>query len=295
MRNINEDTITQAVLASMDGCGDKRLRTIMTSLVEHLHSFAREVKLTEDEWFQAIKFLTEVGHITDDKRQEFILLSDTLGLSMLVTAQSNTKPAGCTESTVFGPFFVEGAPEYDNGEDISNGAKGEPCFVQGQVRGNDGEPIPGAMIDVWQSDENGFYDVQVPAKSADLHEHRARGKLRSGADGRFHFRSILAQPYPIPHDGPVGRMLEALGRHPWRPAHLHFMIQAPGFETLITHVFRNGDRYLDSDAVFGVRSTLIADWVRHEPGIAPDGTRIAVPFYTLDYDFVLNPGGPAGS
>ena len=139
-----------------------------------------------------------------------------LGLSMLVTAQSNTKPAGCTESTVFGPFFVEGAPEYDNGEDISNGAKGEPCFVQGQVRGNDGEPIPGAMIDVWQSDENGFYDVQVPAKSADLHEHRARGKLRSGADGRFHFRSILAQPYPIPHDGPVGRMLEALGRHPWR-------------------------------------------------------------------------------
>jgi hydroxyquinol 1,2-dioxygenase len=285
MKNITEETITQAVLASLSGCRDERLHTIMSSLVQHLHAFARDVRLTEAEWLSAIRFLTEAGHITNDKRQEFILLSDTLGLSMLVTAQNNARPAGCTESTVFGPFFVEGAPDYDNGADISNGAKGEPCRVRGSVRSVDGTPIAGALIEVWQSDQDGNYDVQYPGE----HEHRARGRLRSRADGSFDFRSILAESYPIPHDGPVGRMLEAVGRHPWRPAHLHFMIQAPGYQTLITHVFRDGDKYLDSDVVFGVRSTLIADWVRHESGPAPDGTPSETPFYTLAFDFVLNP------
>jgi hydroxyquinol 1,2-dioxygenase len=290
VRNINEDTITQAVLAAMAGCSNDRLRTVMTSLVQHLHSFAREVQLTEAEWFEGIRFLTAAGHITDDKRQEFILLSDVLGLSMLVTAQNNAKPAGCTESTVFGPFYVEGAPKVDNGADISNGAKGVPCHVRGQVRGIDGRPVAGALINVWQSDEDGFYDVQRPSPSGE-HEHRARAQLCSDAQGDFHFRSILAQHYPIPHDGPVGAMLEALGRHPWRPAHLHFMIEAPGYEPLITHVFRDGDKYLDSDAVFGVRSSLIADWVRHEP--APDGSGPREVYYTLNYDFVLNPAGAA--
>ncbi|MBP0589450.1 intradiol ring-cleavage dioxygenase [Paraburkholderia sp. LEh10] len=289
MQNINEDTITQAVLASMAGCRNERLRRIMTSLVQHLHSFAREVELTEDEWFDAIQFLTDVGHITDDKRQEFILLSDTLGLSTLVTSQNNKKPAACTEATVFGPFFVEDAPEYNCGDDIANGARGETCFVQGRVVGLDGSPIAGALLDVWQSDEDGFYDVQAQLQPGEALQHRARAKLRTGADGHYYFRSILAEAYPIPHDGPVGRMLAATGRHPWRPAHLHFMIQAQGYETLITHVFRNGDRYLDSDVVFGVRSTLIADWNRQEAGIAPDGTRMERPFYTLDYDFILNP------
>jgi hydroxyquinol 1,2-dioxygenase len=285
MKNITEESITQAVLASLSGCRDERLHTIMTSLVQHLHAFARDVRLTEGEWLSAIRFLTEAGHITNDKRQEFILLSDTLGLSMLVTAQNNARPAGCTESTVFGPFFVEGAPDYDNGADISNGAKGEPCWVSGSVRSVDGTPIAGALIEVWQSDQDGNYDVQYPGE----HEHRARGRLRNRVDGSFDFRSILAESYPIPHDGPVGRMLEAVGRHPWRPAHLHFMIQAPGYQTLITHVFRGGDKYLDSDVVFGVRSTLIADWVRHESGSAPDGTRTETPFYTLAFDFVLSP------
>lgn len=285
MRNINEDTITQAVLASMATCSNNRLREVMTSLVQHLHSFAREVKLTEAEWFEGIRFLTAAGHITDDKRQEFILLSDVLGLSMLVTAQNNAKPAGCTEATVFGPFYVDDAPIRDNGADISNGAKGAPCIVSGQVRGIGGEPVPGAVIDVWQSDEDGYYDVQKPA--GDTNEYRARARLRSDAKGNFNFRSILAEHYPIPHDGPVGAMLEALGRHPWRPAHLHFLIDAPGYERLITHVFRDGDKYLDSDAVFGVRSSLIADWVRHEPG--SNGTRSDEPHYTLSYDFVLNP------
>ena len=289
MRNLNEDTITQAVIASLSGCRDERLRTLITSLVQHLHSFARETKLTEVEWETAIAFLTATGHITDDKRQEFILLSDVLGLSTLVTAQNHAKPAGCTEATVFGPFYVEGSPDYAQSDDIANGAQGEPCFVSGQVRGFDGKPVANALLEVWQADEEGHYDVQLPPGDDGTVAHRARGKLRTDAEGRFAFRSILAEPYPIPHDGPVGALLEALGRHPWRPAHLHFMIQAPGYETLITHVFRDGDRYLDSDAVFGVRSTLVAQWVPHAPGTAPDGSQVDMPFYTLDYDFVLNP------
>lgn len=289
MRNINEDTITQAVLASITSCKDERLRQLMTSLVQHLHSFAREINLTEDEWFKGVQFLTATGHITDDARQEFILLSDVLGLSTLVTSQNNIKPAGCTESTVFGPFFVEGSPDYPLGADMSNGAGGEPCFVRGKVTDPQGKGLAGVSMDVWQSDEDGYYDVQRPPIGPGQHEHRARGRFVSDISGNYHFRSILAQPYPIPHDGPVGRMLKALGRHPWRPAHLHFMLLAPGFERLITHVFRDHDKYLDSDAVFGVRSTLISDWIKHETGTAPDGSPMDRPFYTLNYDFVLNP------
>ncbi|HYS12389.1 MAG TPA: intradiol ring-cleavage dioxygenase [Burkholderiaceae bacterium] len=285
MRNLSEDTITQAVLARHKDAPDARLKEVMTALVQHLHAFAREVNLTEAEWFEGIRFLTDVGHITDEKRQEFILLSDTLGLSMLVTAMNNRKPEGCTEATVFGPFHVDGAPRYPLGADVANGARGEPCFVRGHVRGFDGKAIAGATVDVWQADEAGFYDAQYK----DLEQHRARGVLQSGPDGEFYFRTIVANAYPIPHDGPVGRMLKALNRHPWRPAHLHFMIKAPGYETLVTHVFRDGDKYLDSDAVFGVRSSLIAEWIRHERGTAPDGSHMDVPYYTLDFDFVLNP------
>ena len=283
MRNVDENTITQIVLERHANAEDPRLKQIMTSLVRHLHDFAREVRLTEDEWFKGIDFLTRTGHITDDKRQEFILLSDTLGLSMLVTALNNHKPQGCTEATVFGPFFVEGAPQYENGDDVANGAKGEPCFVRGKIVDLDGKPVAGARIDVWQADSDGYYDVQYDKNGA-----QARGQLRGQADGTFHFRSVTAESYPIPHDGPVGGMLKALGRHPWRPAHLHFMIEAPGHERLITHVFRSGDQYLDSDAVFGVRSSLIADWQRHEAGTAPDGTPMTDPFSTLDFTFVLN-------
>jgi hydroxyquinol 1,2-dioxygenase len=299
MRNIDEDTITGAVIARHAHAPDARLRDVMTSLVQHLHAFAREVRLTEAEWLEGVRFLTRCGHITDDRRQEFVLLSDTLGLSMLVTALNQPKPAGCTEATVLGPFHVEGAPHWEHGDDIANGARGEPCFVRGHVfgqrlgpvqgpasgRGRERSPIAGAEIQVWQADADGLYDVQhAPAQ-----EHRARGVLRSGADGGFHFRTILAESYPIPHDGPVGQMLQRLGRHPWRPAHLHFLISAPGYQRLVTHVFRNGDRYLDSDAVFGVRSSLVADWVRHEPGPMPDGRDSAEPFHTLDFDFVLSP------
>ena len=274
MRNVNQDTITQAVIARFAATPDPRLKEIMTSLVQHLHAFAREVKLTEAEWFKGIEFLTRVGHMTDDKRQEFILLSDTLGLSMLTVAMNNDKPAGCTEATVFGPFHVEGAPHYEHGDDVANGAPGEPCEVRGVVRGIDGEPVAGAVIEVWQADAQGKYDVQREG----LKQHQARGVLKSGSQGEYRFKSILAESYPIPDDGPVGDLLRATGRHPWRPAHLHFMIKAPGYETLITHVFRGGDRYLDSDAVFGVRESLVADWVKQ-----PDGR------YLVEYDFVLNP------
>jgi len=274
MGNLNQDNITQAVIASFANTADPRLKEIMTSLVQHLHAFAREVKLTEAEWFKGIEFLTRCGHITDDKRQELILLSDVLGLSMLTVAMNNDKPAGCTEATVFGPFHVEGAPHYELGDDVANGAKGTPCVVRGTVKGIGGEPIPGAYLDVWQSDGDGLYDVQ----HADLGHAQARGILKADAQGRYHFRSIVAVPYAIPHDGPVGAMLEATGRHPWRPGHLHFLVKAPGYETLITHVFRDHSDYLDSDAVFGVRQSLVCDWVQQA-----DGT------YLMEYDFVLSP------
>lgn len=274
MRNLNEDTITQAVIERFSKTPDPRLKEILTSLIQHLHAFARETRLTEEEWFKGIDFLTRTGHMCNEKRQEFILLSDTLGLSMLVVAQNNKKPAGCTESTVFGPFYVEGAPHYDHGEDVANGAHGQPCVVRGSVRGLGGEPVPHATIEVWQADADGNYDVQY----AHLAHAQARGVLKSGLDGRFHFKSIVAEAYPIPTDGPVGEMLRASRNHPWRPAHLHFMIKADGYETLITHVFRDGDQYLDSDAVFGVRQSLVKDWVQQ-----PDGS------YLLEYDFVLNP------
>jgi hydroxyquinol 1,2-dioxygenase len=281
VRTVDEHTITDAVLEAMRDCRDARLLEVMTALVRHLHDFAREVHLTEDEWFRGIRFLADSGHITDDTRQEFILLSDVLGLSMLVTMQNHAAPAGATEATVLGPFYVEGAPELADGADIANGAKGAPALIRARVVGLDGEPVSGATIDVWQSDEEGLYDVQRPS-AADRVEAQARARLRSGPDGRFTFWSVLPEHYPIPHDGPVGALLEALGRHPWRPAHLHFLIDAPGFERLITHVFRSGDPYLDSDAVFGVRRRLVADWIRHEP----DETS-AEPYHTLDYEFVL--------
>lgn len=284
MRNLDEQTITQAVLTRNADTDDRRLHEIMTCLVQHLHAFARETKLTEQEWEKGIEFLTTVGQICSPTRQEFILLSDTLGLSTLVIAQNHKKPVGCTEATVFGPFHVTDAPHYDLGADISNGLPGIPWFVSGRVRNIDGAPIPNATIEAWQADDGGFYDVQKP----DLNEYHGRGVLQSDLDGNYHFRTIVPECYPIPHDGPVGKMLEALNRHPWRPAHLHFMISAPGYERLVTHVFREGGEYLDSDAVFGVRSSLIAEWVRHDGGIDPAGNETNSPYFTLEFDFILN-------
>ncbi|WP_027210746.1 intradiol ring-cleavage dioxygenase [Burkholderia sp. WSM2232] len=284
MRNLDENTVTEAVIASHQNAPDERLKAIVSSLVRHLHAFARETGLTEREWEAGIRFLTDVGHVTNEQRQEFVLLSDALGLSALVTAMAHRKPDGCTEATVLGPFFVDNAPAYRNGDDIANGAAGEPCFVSGHVRGPEGEPIAGARIEIWQADADGLYDVQRLNDA----QQRARGVLHSMPDGRYFFRSIVPTPYPIPHDGPVGLMLSALGRHPWRPAHLHFMVTAPGYERLVTHVFREGDPYLDGDAVFGVRSSLVVPWTRHMRGRSPDGNMMSDPFTTVSFDLVLS-------
>jgi hydroxyquinol 1,2-dioxygenase len=271
-RDLADAALTDAVVDASTTEG--RFTTVMTSLVRHLHAFASEVELTEEEWFAGIDFLTRAGHITDDKRQEFILLSDVLGLSMLVVGINNRRPPEATESTVFGPFFVEGSPGYENGDDLANGAPGEPCDVFGRVVDVAGKPVPGALIEVWQADEDGFYDVQY----SDLQQARGRGHLRSDADGRFWFQTVKPEAYPIPDDGPVGDLLRAGGRGPTRPAHIHFKIDAEGYQTLITHVFADGDEYLDSDAVFGVRENLIGEFQR-----ADDGR------WRMTYDFVLAP------
>ena len=282
-----EEAVTAEVLATFSGAAAPRYREVTQSLVRHLHSFAREVRLTESEWQQGIDFLTRTGHITDDRRQEFILLSDVLGLSMLTVAINAPASAGATESTVVGPFFVEESPEVALGGDIAGEAKGQPCHVSGTVRGTGGERVPGARIEVWESDEDGFYDVQYPDGRTG-----GRGWLRSAPDGDYWFWSVRPAPYPIPDDGPVGDLLTAAGRGPMRPAHLHFKVEAPGYRTLITHIFVAGDPYLDRDAVFGVKESLITDFAEHPPGTGPDGRRLDGPWTSVVFDIVLAPLAP---
>ena len=287
MRNIDEHTITAAVLARIASAPDARLREVLGALVTHLHDFAREVQLTEAEWKAGIDFLTATGQTCSAVRQEFILLSDTLGLSMLTVAMNHSKPSGATEATVFGPFHADDAPRVDQGADIAGDAPGMPLFVDARVQSLDGTPVPFAEVDVWQADDEGLYDLQRGELGT---RRRARGVLQSDAQGRVRFRSLMPTPYPIPTDGPVDRMLVATGRHPWRPAHVHFMISADGHERLVTHLFRDPDPYLDSDVVFGVRSSLIGRFVEHAAGTtAPDGTRMTVPYATLEQTFVLAP------
>jgi hydroxyquinol 1,2-dioxygenase len=267
---------------------DNRLKSILVNLVQHLHSFARETKLTEKEWKQGIDFLTETGHKCNETRQEFILLSDTLGLSQLVVAQNHQRSSKATEQTVFGPFHVDGAPILpSHGADITNGAVGEPCFVTARVLAANDTPLAGAMVDCWQADAEGFYDVQGTAWGPDNMSLRAR--FVTDESGDLSMRTVLPKSYPIPTDGTVGQMLEATHRSPMRPAHIHFMVQKPGYDTLVTHIFKEGDEFLDSDVVFGVRSSCVGEYVRHEPGTAPDGTTLDEPFYTMQCDLVLEP------
>lgn len=287
MLNLNEHNITDEVIRRLDGCTDRRFRQIMTSLIRHLHEFAREVKLTEAEWMDGIKFLTAVGHKCDHIRQEFILLSDTLGLSQLIVAQNHSRPAGATEQTVFGPFWVEGAPHMPHGADIANGAVGDPCQFALKITDRDGRPVSDARVDVWHADAHGGYDVQDP--SWKMSAAKMRAVFGTDAHGSVRFWSVVPASYPVPTDGPVGDMLRASNREAMRPGHLHVMVQKPGYDTLITHVFVNGDKYLDSDAVFAVRSSCIGDYVRHEAGTAPDGKKMDRPFYTLDAEFRLAP------
>jgi hydroxyquinol 1,2-dioxygenase len=277
-----EQALTDEVLASFETSPSPRFREIMQSLVRHLHGFAREVRLTQEEWEAGVAFLARAGHITDDRRQEFILLSDVLGLSMQVVGINAPACAGATESTVFGPFFVDDAPQIELGGDIARGAKGTPCYVHGQVRSTDGTPLPDARIDTWEADEDGLYDTQYPG---DLSQ--GRGWLLSGADGAYRFWSVLPVAYPIPHDGPVGELLTSGNRRPMRPGHLHFKVSAPGHRTLITHVFVDGDKYLRNDAVFGVKDSLIGRFTEHDGGDAPDGTPRDGRWTQVHFDLVL--------
>ena len=283
-----EDGLVASVLASFDGCSDPRRLELMRGVVTHLHAFLRDVRLTEDEWGAAIAFLTAVGHMTDERRQEFILLSDTLGASMQTIAINNEAYGDATEATVFGPFFVDGSPAVSNGGDIAFGAAGEPCWVEGRVLDTDGQPVANARIDVWEADDDGLYDVQYTD-----HRTAARGHLFSAADGSYQFWAITPTPYSIPHDGPVGKMLEATGRSPMRPAHLHFMVQATGYRTLVTHIFVRGDEYLESDAVFGVKDSLVRDFDRQPAGTpAPGGRVIDRTWSKTAFDIVLAPEQP---
>jgi hydroxyquinol 1,2-dioxygenase len=283
MRDLDETTITNEVLRVISRTPDARVRQVSEALVRHLHAFVREIEPTQDEWEFGIDFLTRVGQTCSSVRQEFILLSDTLGVSTLVDAINHRKPEGATETTVFGPFFVEDRPELPIGANMSSGVAGQPMFVSGTVRDVEGRPLAGATIDSWHSDDEGFYDVQR------REEITMRARFRANEQGRFWFWSVRPKYYPIPDDGPVGEMLAAQGRHPYRPEHVHFMIAAEGQETLVTHVFIEGDPYLDSDVVFGVKNSLITNYRECPPGLAPDGTEMTVPYLSLEYDFVLSP------
>jgi hydroxyquinol 1,2-dioxygenase len=277
-RNLDENTITSAVISQIADTPDPRLGHILSALVQHLHAFAREVQLTEEEWFRGIEFLTRTGLACTGTRQEFILLSDTLGLSQLVVAQAHRRAPSATEQTVFGPFHVDGATALPEGADIATGLKGDPLLVTIRVTNLEGEPIGDAAVDVWHADAEGLYDVQDANWNAD--NMRLRGVFRTDATGHASFRTIMPSAYPVPTDGPVGEMLRATNRHAMRPAHIHFMISAPGYDRLVTHVFVEGDEWLDSDAVFGVRGSCIAPFVYHAGSAS---------FYSLDYTFRLAP------
>lgn len=287
MSTITETNITDSVLRSLAQTPDPRLKQIMTSLITHLHAFIREVELTEAEWWQAIQFLTRVGQMCDDKRQEFILLSDTLGVSMLVDAINHRTGGSATESTVMGPFYREGARELPWGASISMDGTGVPAVITGRVLSADGTPIAGAVLDVWEGNDNGLYEQQDPTQP----DMNLRGRFRTDAEGRYKIVAIKPVSYPIPDDGPVGEMLKALGRHPYRPAHVHFIVSAEGHLPVTTHLFASGDPYLTSDAVFGTKDSLIVDFVRNESAEEAAKHAVTAPFYTTRYDFVLGRAG----
>jgi protocatechuate 3,4-dioxygenase beta subunit len=286
MRQFSEETLTEAVIARLKDVKDARFKKIMTSAVKHLHAFARDVELTEEEWFEAVKFFTACGQKCDDKRQEFILLSDVLGLSMMVVALNHRTAPGATEATVLGPFFVHGAPEFEYGADMTKDATvaGEPTWVSGRVLSLEGKPISGATIDVWQARADGVYDTQEPDGEFEL-----RGRVRTNAEGRYAFKTYKPMFYGVPTDGPVGGLLRAMGRHPMRPAHMHAICSAPGFQQVITHIFVDGDPYLDSDAVFAVKDSLIGQYRKVDSPEEAKKLGMPSPFLRLDWDFHLAP------
>ena len=285
MRQFNEDTLTAAVVERFKKAGDPRFREIITSAVKHLHAFAREVHLTEEEWFEGIKYLTAVGQKCDDKRQEFILLSDILGLSMMIVALNHKTVPGATEATVLGPFFAHGAKEYDYGADLREGAtlKGEDVYVSGRVMSLDGKPVANAALDIWQAKADGIYDVQTEGG------FELRGRVKANAQGEYAFKSYKPKFYSIPMDGPVGELVRATGNHHMRPAHMHAIVSAPGYQQVITHVFVEGDPYLDGDAVFAVKDSLVGRYVKVNDAAEAKRLGMPNPFLKLTWDFKLAP------
>lgn len=282
MRNVSESTITQAVVRSFDGAADPRFKIIVESLVRHLHAFAREVQLTPEEWKAGIDFLYRAGQISDEKRNEFILSSDVLGLSSLVDMLQSDP--GATERSALGPFHSEGSPALAVGGDLKQGNDGEVLLVHGRVLDESGQPVAGAQLDFWQAAVNGKYWQQDPAQ----HPHNLRCRMTTGADGVYAFTTVQPAPYSVPYDGPVGDLLRAGGRHAWRPAHFHFIVGAPHFRTLTTEVFFSGDPYLDSDAIFGVRESLVVTVERSADTALAARFRLAPPFNTVAFDFRLS-------
>ncbi|WP_326949678.1 catechol 1,2-dioxygenase [Amycolatopsis sp. NBC_01307] len=285
MQLVTEDNITELAARRWSSAHDPRTAELMSALVRHLHAFAREVRLSETEWMAAMRWLTETGQISDEKREEFILASDVLGLSMLVVQMNHAFDAKATPATVLGPFHIDGSPEKEFGGDMSDGLPGAPLYITGTVTGLDGSPVGGAVLDVWQADEEGAYESQIPG----IDEARLRAKYATRADGSYCLRTIAPKGYSIPMDGPVGELIGGTDISHYRPAHVHFLINAAGYEPLITHLFQEGAEYLDSDVVFGTKQELVVTFEPREAGPTPDGGHSDGPWIEARYDFVLQP------
>jgi hydroxyquinol 1,2-dioxygenase len=284
------DQITAAVVDAFVDDDDARLRTIMQSLVGHLHAFVKDVELTEEEWRAAIDVLTRTGHITSETRQEWILWSDTLGVSMLVDAINHQAPEPATESTVLGPFYVPGSPARDFGARLDEMPAGDPVLVHGQVRSLDGTALAGAELDIWQNGDNELYAVQDP----EAPEDHLRGRYTTRDDGTYEFLAVRPTPYPIPYDGPVGEMLAATGRHPWRPAHIHMIVRAAGHRSVTTHLFDRHSRYIESDAVFAVKQSLLREFIVRDERDPEKPAEVEGAWWSLQSDFVLVPSRDSG-
>jgi hydroxyquinol 1,2-dioxygenase len=285
MAFVNEDNITDLAIKRWSTARSPRVAELMTALVRHIHDYAREVELTSDEWMAAIEWLTATGQISNDKRQEFILASDVVGLSMLVVQMNNRFAEQATPATVLGPFHIDGSPPAPFGFDMSEGIAGTPLFITGKVTDTTGTPIPGAVLDVWQADASGTYEAQMP----EIDEARLRAKYQAREDGTYCVRTIAPLGYTIPMDGPVGTLIERTEISEYRPAHVHFMFEQPGYKKLITHLFQKDTDYLDTDVVFGVKDALIVPFIEHAPGQAPDGQVMEEPFLVAHFDFALQP------
>jgi len=292
MSEYNQERLTQDVVDAFAQTPEPRLREIMTALVRHVHAFAREVDLKPEEWLAGLRFLTRTGQISTEMRPEFTLLSDTLGLSMMVVSLAQARASGrstgatpATEATVEGPFYWPGAPDLPLGSDIGEGVPGEPTLYRGRVTDCDGRPLAGALLDVWSGDGEGMYDMQL----SDEPKMKARGRFRTDAEGRYWFWSIRPAYYPVPSDGPVGEMMRITERSIYRPGHIHMMVSADGHVPVTTHIFVAGSPYIDQDAVFGKRDSLVVDFDAHPPGKAVDGREMKVPYHSASYDFRLAP------